>query len=105
LRFGRRRPRRPEGSRYATGCCADLDEGHGRQYGSGAKVGWYCAEQNGDPNRCRHRSQRDRDHRNPDDGQRAPERTFARIGRVARAENKGLCWIVERDLGDDSSLT
>jgi hypothetical protein len=86
LRSGRRRPRRPNRHRDRTGCCADLDEGQDRQFGSRAKVGWYCAEHDGN---C----------------QRAPERTFARIGLVARAENNGLCWIVERDLGDDSSLT
>jgi hypothetical protein len=105
LRFGHRRPRRPKRRRDATGCRADLDEGQDRQYGSGAKVGWYCAEQDGDSDRCRQQRHRDCDHRNADDGQRAPELTLAPIGLVARAENKGLCWIVERDLGDDSSLT
>jgi hypothetical protein len=82
----RRRRRRRNRHCDGTGSCADLDEGLDRQFGSGAKVGWYCAEHDGD---CR----------------RAPERTFAHLDMLARAENKGLCWIVERDLGDDSSLT
>jgi hypothetical protein len=86
LGSGRRRRRRPNRHRDGTGSCADPDEGQDRQFGSGAKVGWYCAEHDGD---C----------------QQAPERTFAHIDVLARAENKGLCWIVERDLGDDSSLT